>query len=310
MGIYGHLTTFAGYPLLEWTPDLATVDNPAKVAFAVRLSWEDYKGGTKQLTDRFATLLSRPYAAQIEALVIGSWGYDSGPDDLIKTMVATASKLPNLKALFVGDIHAEESEISWINQGFLGPLWPAFPTLEHLGIRGGDKLDLGKIVLPNLKSLRIETGGLKRGVVQAIGRADWPALEELVLWLGTENYGATTRVEDLKPFYQAAKMPRLKYLGLCNSDITDEIAVYMATAPLLQRLEVLDLSMGTLSDEGALALLTSPHIKHLRQLDLHHHFLSDAMMRMLAALKNDHVAVDLSEAQEMDDDWRFVAVSE
>lgn len=311
MTISKHLTEFAGYPLLEWTPDLETVSNPSGVAFTLRLTWQEPGGGgTAVWVQKFTTLLSRPYASEIEALVVGMWGWDESVDRVVEAIAASREKLPNLKAIFVGDITYEENEISWINQGDLAPLLRAFPTLEHFGARGSDNLKLGDIDMPKLKSLRIETGGMNLSIIETILKAKLPELETLVLWLGSPDYGATFTLDDLKPFYDPKQFPNLKHLGLCNSEIADAIAIFMATAPLLQRLDVLDLSMGTLSDEGALALLTSPHIKSLKKLDIHYHFCSDAMVSKLRDLKTVGVEVDISDGQFAEDGWRFIMVGE
>ncbi|HNC46778.1 MAG TPA: hypothetical protein PLU80_21590, partial [Acidobacteriota bacterium] len=145
-------------------------------------------------------------------------------------------------------------------------------------------------------------------VVRAVTAADFPELEHLELWLGTENYGATTEPVDLAPLFSGRLFPKLKYLGLRNSDFSDLIATAMADSPLLERLETLDLSLGTLGDEGAEALLKSPATAKLRFLDLHHHYCSDEMMEKLKALG---IKVDLSDAQgECDQDDRYVEVGE
>ena len=79
------------------------------------------------------------------------------------------------------------------------PLWAAYPQLEHLLIRGSDGLALPALRLARLRTLRIECGGLDRAVVHQVLAADLPALEELTLYLGDDDYGATSTVEDLGP---------------------------------------------------------------------------------------------------------------
>jgi hypothetical protein len=127
--------------------------------------------------------------------------------------------------------------------------------------------------------------------------------------LGTANYGATVTIADLGRFYDCAGKPKLVYLGLCDSEIADAVAEFMATAPVLERLEILDMSLGTLTDEGALALLTSPYIHKLKKLDLHYHFCSEGMVNKLKELEQEGMQVDVSEVQR-ERDWRFVAVGE
>jgi hypothetical protein len=146
--------------------------------------------------------------------------------------------------------------------------------------------------------------------VRALTRAELPALEHLELWLGEENYGGSVRVADLTPLLSGQLFPNLKYLGLRNSEIADEIAAALLHAPVLDRIRVLDLSMGTLGDEGAAALLANPAVAKLELLDVHHHFCSEEMVARLGQLG---IKVNTDERQnpdEYDGDWRYVAVGE
>jgi hypothetical protein len=211
----------------------------------------------------------------------------------------------------MGDIVMEESEISWIEQGDVSPLFNAYTDLETLAIRGGNHLRLGKVQHSNLKELIIETGGMNREIAQDAIMADLPALEHLELWLGEENYGATTTPEDFAPLLNGERFPKLTYLGLRDSEIADDLAGVLANAPLVRRLQVLDLSLGNLSDVGANALLKSPLIPGLKKLDIHHHYCSDAVMEELKKLP---IEVDMSDREQPDrwnnEEHRFIAVGE
>lgn len=312
----GHARDFAGYPVLEWTPDLKTVDNAAGAAFAIRCDWDDYEGDDAAWLKRFTALMSRPYARQIPALIVGMWGNDGAGEsgraieEIVTAIAANRDNLPNLRGLFVGDIVSEENEISWIHQTDLSPLLNAYPDLEYLTIRGGDGLRLGQVDLPRLKALRIETGGMDSAVVRSVGEANLPELETLMLWLGTRAYGANYLISDFAGFYQCGGMPKLKTLGLCDCDMQDAVAAFIATAPVLERIETLDMSMGTLSDDGALALLSSPYIRALKRLEIHYHFCTPEMVAKLEELRKDGVTVNISDGQDLDNNWRFVAVGE
>src|SRR5262249_22533987 len=116
------------------------------------------------------------------------------------------------------------------------------------------------------------------------------------LWLGSAHYGGDSCPDDLAPLLgDAARFPKLRSLGLCDSEYTDAIAIALAGAPLLGRLEALDLSLGTLSDEGAEALLARPLVERLRRLELNHHYLSDRVARRFKSLKG--VQVNLRDAR-------------
>ena len=94
--------------------------------------------------------------------------------------------------------------------------------------------------------------------------AELPRLEHLELWLGDGYYGGIATAAPLAPLLSGNLFPNLKYLGLRNSRIADEVAKAVAASPILERLEVLDLSLGNMGDEGARALIASPAVRHSR----------------------------------------------
>lgn len=192
----------------------------------------------------------------------------------------------------------------------------AFPGLERLDVRGSAGLALSPFRSERLKVLRFESGGLQAEVVRAVATSELPALERLDLWLGDQMYGGDASLEDVAPFLEGVRLPALRHLGLCNSDLQDEIAEAIGSAPVVARLESLALGMGVLSDRGAESLLAGQPLSHLKSLDLGYHYLSEPMMeRLRAALPG--VEVDLGEPQgaaEWDgSEWttsRYVAVAE
>jgi hypothetical protein len=314
-----HLDSFAGLPVADFQHEHdgdsvgdhypmegETVPEPGQAAWRVG-SW--FEG--PKFPDVFAKFLDEVDTGTVTHLVMGYWGadYDAGAADPVKVLVEAADRLPALRALFLGDIISEQSEISWINQSDITPLFETFPGLEHLEVRGGQGLALSPVTAPVLKTLRFETGGLPSGVVRAVGASDLPVLEHLDLWLGSDNYGGDATVADLEGILGGARLPSLRHLGLEDSEIQDEIAAAVAGAPVVARLKTLSLAMGTLSDQGAEALLSGQPLTHLDKLDLHHHYLSEPMMERIRAALPD-VLVDLEDRQEPDDDWRYIEVSE
>ena len=258
----------------------------------------------RELLDEF---LAKAGPQQLDALILGPWAEASTgepPSDYLEGLVAHA--LPKLRALFVGDMIVEDSEISWIKQTDYTDLIKAYPHLEVLRIRGGNELVLPVTEYRALRELAIETGGLPSSVVESIKSSQLPALRKLELWLGTDEYGFDGDLGTYRQLLEKIDPARLEYLGLRNSEIADEIAVYIAKQPWLASLHTLDLSMGTLGDEGAKALLASRYIKGLKALDVRHHYISDEVVEKLEALPLD-LTID---AAEDDDEDRYVQVGE
>ena len=201
----------------------------------------------------------------------------------------------------------EDCEISWIIQGNYQSLLQAFPQLEVLRIRGATSLQLPAFSLPALRELVIESGGLPREISEGLAQSTLPSLERLELWLGTDEYGFDGDVDLFRGVLQKLRSPKLRHLGLRDSEIADQVATWLATEGWVAELDTLDLSLGTLGDEGAKALLASPHVTKLKRLDLSHHYISAPVQAQLRAAIP---GVVLDDPQEPDEGNRYVAVGE
>ncbi|MBW4694065.1 MAG: STM4015 family protein [Lyngbya sp. HA4199-MV5] len=311
-----HATRFADRDVQEFQPE-QSLANPQQVAYAFRC---DYDDDAEVLFNRLNALLATPEAEQIEALVFGTWDDgegvctgDTSSQAFVARLVSFRDRLPNLKALFIGDITSEECEISWLAQSDMSPVLQAYPQLELLQVRGGMGLQFTpteNAVHEHLKALIVETGGLSRETVQQIYAWDLPALEHLELWFGSENYGGDCWEQDLAAILDELIFPGLTYLGLRNSQFADDLIDRLVRSPLLAGLQVLDLSMGTLTDDGAAKLLECDAIRDLETLNVSESYLSGAMIDQLRAL-GIQVIADEQRVEEYEEyEERYCAVSE
>ncbi|GAA0917230.1 STM4015 family protein [Streptomyces thermoalcalitolerans] len=290
---------------------------PEAGAVAWRLAVDAYGGSDESFEERWNRFLDSVDPAGVRAIVVGAWVEPSQCDsrEVVQHLVDARDRLTALRAVFIGDIEMEEAEISWIMQSDVTPVLEAYPLLEELGVRGGTDLRFPAVRHQHLRTLRFETGGLPGEVVRGVAASELPALEHLEMWLGVEDYGGDATVADLAPLLAHGRFPALRHLGLQDSEIQDEIAAAVASAPVVAQLTSLDLSMGTLSDTGAEALLNGQPLTHLEHLNLEHHFLSESMIeRIRAAFASAKTEVNLEDPQTPerwgDEEWRYVAVSE
>jgi predicted DNA-binding WGR domain protein len=305
-------------------PEAAPAAKPAKkksafvgalpVIYRVSMTYEEEEDEQKPFTDKLGAFLAEPAAEMAQGLVIGHWGGFDDPmvnsASVVEALVAGRDRLPNLKYLFFGDIVTDENEVSWIQQSDMAPLLEAYPRLEQFHIRGSNGLTFGALRHKNLKALVIQTGGLPVSVLREVCAAKLPALEHLELWLGDEDYGWDGTVEDLKPILSGKLFPKLRYLGLRDSAIANQVAAAVAKAPVLKKIRVLELSLGNLGDEGARALAAGPAVAKLEKLDIHHHFVSDEVVAELKALGIEVDARDPCKPWDFDPDYRYIAVGE
>lgn len=309
---------FADKTVLNWQsgdpiPDLSTT--------IPRFSgWDassSYPPSGEDCAEKLREFLADPASQGVTGLVFGMVNEigEKYADEIVEMLIEHREQLQYLTALFIGDISQEESEISWIELGDVSSLFTAFPLLEHFGIRGcaGSQLHFGILDNEHLKTFIVETGGMDRSIVHDVLRSHLPALEHLELWTGAETYGANCTVEDFASLFTNNLFPNLRYLGLRDSELANDLASALTQSSLLEQLRVLDLSLGLLDDTGATALLHCPAVKKLEKLDLHHHFCSQEMMQNLRSLRSHGVDVELSDFQEPwdeEEEQRYVAVSE
>ncbi|MER6981275.1 STM4015 family protein [Streptomyces carpinensis] len=284
---------------------------PGSVAWRLSALWQELPFDV--LWRRF---LEEVPTEEVTALVVGAWWeeYDEhGIDPVLDVIVAEAHRFPRLRAVFLADVESEETEISWIKQGDVTKLLRAWPRLEELAIRGAEDLVVEPLRHEGLRTLRVECGGLPREVVRALGGCAFPALDRLDLWLGTVWYGGDCAREDVDALLVSlGGLPRLRHLGLRNSDIQDDIAAAVAAAPVVAGLHSLNLSMGALGDDGGGALLAGQPLTHLKSLNLNHHFMSEALTGRLSETLAPHgVDLALAPARRLRHaQGRYVAVGE
>jgi hypothetical protein len=307
MTINTHVTEFAGRPVVDFDPSAELPADPATVAWRLAADYDSSTGDFAALVEQFLTKVE---PASVQALIIGQWGSAYEEEAPVELLVGLAGRLTGLRALFLGEMTFEESEISWIKQTDVTPLLVAYPELETLRVRGSDGLVLAPSRHEALRELAFESGGLPATVVRAVAECDLPALTHLELWLGTDEYLGDAGVEDLAPILAGTRLPALTYLGLRDAEIADQVAAALAGAPVVARLHTLDLSLGMFGDRGAAALLAGQPLTHLRRLDLNHHFVTDDLAaRLVDELPG--VDVDLTEGNDADDEDEFyVAVAE
>ncbi len=311
MTINDHVTSFANRNVETFDPEVG-ISDPVGTAYVLRVEWDEIN---VDITENLELLLQDPQANQLEALVIGPWSqemYECSSSMVVNALVAAKDQLTSLKAVFLGDITYEESEISWINQSDMSPLLAAYPNLEVLQVRGGEGLAFNSLHHEHLKTLIVQTGGLSRNTIAQIFAGNLPALEHLELWLGSNYYGGDSSVEDLQPLLSGNLFPKLRYLGLCDSEYSDRIAKAIAQSPIIDRIKVLDLKLGTLGDEGAEALLNCPAVNHLDTLNVAENFLSDEMVERLKQLNVEAIADDQKDEEDEEDYGyrRYCSVSE
>jgi hypothetical protein len=308
MTISDSTTTFHNKKVVQYDPDLPFDASPG-IVYRLSLEYDD----KRKMDELIAGFLDKADKGALEALIIGMWGdpYESGADEVMAALIAHAPQLPKLRALFIGDMTYEECEISWIVQGSYKPLLDAFPLLEELRIRGGNELVIEPFAHQHLRRFTIEAGGLDQKIAEALAQSSMPQLEHLELWLGTDDYGFSGDVDLYRKVLAQLTVPTLKYLGLRDAEIADDLAVWLAEEPLVAQLDTLDLSLGTIGDLGAVAVLNHTQLGNLKRLDLSHHYISEENQAKLKALPFEVVLDDPQEADEDDgESYRYVAVGE
>jgi len=268
-----HRATFLGR-FAEDTP--ATFDLEWRFGFIHRatIGWEMFAGESEDDDSgaQLAAFLRLESARFLEELALGPTAHE---EEMSFGGLATAIEEVRplaLRELYLGD--TGDWDISSTSTRI--PRSDAIRTLRTLTLRGG-AVSLDAIDLPELRSFTVESGSLTTDELHAIAEARWPALEELELWFGDPNYGASGGVADLAPILAGRGLANLRVLRLKNCPFADELAAALIGAPVLRQVHTLDLSMGNLGDRAVAAMLgAKPAFAHLERLILEDNALTDA----------------------------------
>src|SRR5262245_25892723 len=99
MTINQNLTHFAGRPVEDWDPKRGL--DPGLI-YRLSLDYDEIDEG-KLWADLLAQFLDDPASVQAPGLVVGDWGASECSTPVVEALVNARSRMPNLRALFLGD---------------------------------------------------------------------------------------------------------------------------------------------------------------------------------------------------------------
>ena len=133
--------------------------------------------------------------------------------------------------------------------------------------------------------------------------ASLPSLESLLLYIGVDSYGFDGDKDTIKSLLNDSDFPALKYLGLEDSEIQDDIAEIVFNCKYISQINTLDLANGSLTDKGG--QLIADKIKdypNIKKIDLHYHYMTDDIMDKLDDIADElDIDIDLDDDQEADE---------
>ncbi|MFT3697745.1 MAG: TIGR02996 domain-containing protein [Kofleriaceae bacterium] len=203
--------------------DLAGVKLPAGVTFT---KWRHGFpiAARCDLANAGAALLDSPIARfceELEYRETWSWAPEVGA-------VVEHPRSEHIRALLF--------ETSRNVDGDLSRVWE-LPRLEHLRAHANVVVELGQIRATHLKRFDRRFGEVTEAEIEAITRAEWPALEHLQLEIqsGVRDFTRTM------PIYNATTMPRVRHLAIGGVSLRRALPAFLAT-PMVAQLRTLDLS--------------------------------------------------------------------
>lgn len=190
--------------------------------------------------------------------------------EAVQALVRRAPDLPNLRALFLGEIDDGQRHLGI--EADVASLLDAFPQLTDLALAAEAGLRFRPRDHTGLRRLACY-GAMFPDDVRGLAACGLPNLEHLEVW-STEDFGDSQDPDEksaLGDLIQGTTMPGLRHLGMRAFTFIDEQVGQLAESPLLPRLHSLDLSLSLLTDEGARVLLDTPAFRDLTRLDLRCH---------------------------------------
>ena len=127
-------------------------------------------------------------------LSVDRFGYFQDAIDLL----ASAAAPPPLRSLVVGDYLVRDAQgffandlrcdgFPWTRLGDPGAVWSRYPTLRDVRLCGGDVTLERPVNLPQVRRFELCTFGVSPSDLRLLGRATWPALDRLEVWLANDT---------------------------------------------------------------------------------------------------------------------------
>ncbi|MBE9013666.1 HEAT repeat domain-containing protein, partial [Pseudanabaenaceae cyanobacterium LEGE 13415] len=225
-----YFTTLADWRHEIYNPQIGITD-PENNAYVVRMT-NSGRSGSYDLS-QFEALLNEPRLAELQALVF-QIDYNYCDEDhtfgvAIEAICDAQERMPNLKALFVGDsegghfversYRAPEFRKSKIRVFDIRPFLEAFPKLEVFqcyGYFAEYTLECAGLRHESLKSLIIETSDMLYENIEQLCSIELPELEYFELWVGRSYHSSGSPLDRMLPVLSGYAFPKLKYLGLCS----------------------------------------------------------------------------------------------
>jgi uncharacterized protein (TIGR02996 family) len=285
--------------------------------YRVRLSYDEYQDGRDDaaekaeidLADILAKVFAHPSGRYVVELAFNTNGEPNEDDDLQPLIDVIAKHAPpTLRKITFGD---NVDQISWHHTGNLGKMWAKVPNLKTLEIESG-YFEVGKMVAPNLERAIFITGGLGKATGKGIATATIPKIRHLEIYYGQDEYGGDCTIKEVKPLLDRTDLKNLEYLGLKNSEFSDEIAKAVGAAKIVKQLKTLDLSLGVMTDEGAAHLAAAKdQLKHLQVLDLTRNYLTKKGIALVKDICPKVITANQEQADEDGDDvYRYTDIGE
>ncbi len=159
-----------------------------------------------------------------------------------------------LDSLYVGDLASASPRMEHHGTANISS---AFPSLKQLAIRGSN-IHLGRLLLPELRELRIYAAGLTADTINHVASSSLPKLEYLELWFGGAP-GRSAWPDRVGVLFDVRHLPSLRRLALSDREpraVTATIAV-LSESDLAGRLTMLDLQESAMTDDAAEIILRS-----------------------------------------------------
>lgn len=273
-----------GKPLWRYPVDYTEPDYLDKIVdhndfdpskFGSRLGYE-WESSYAELKLQFDWLFSHPQIDQLRVFVLAEWtgcAEGSSCNPWIDLLIKQAKSIPNIEAIFLGDVNGHINSHSF---GDITSFMQAFPGIKYLGFRGGDQwFTLEPVRHTSLQALVLEGAYVPSKTIDQLTRCVFPELIHLEIWQGNNDF-ADSSDKTYQKLLSNFPFPKLRYLGIRNYCDADKICEILVSSKGLDNLEVLDLSLGELSDIGAEFLLSNPKISKLKKLILNWNTFSDS----------------------------------
>ena len=237
-----------------------------------------------------------------EHICFKSWSkpFENNVDDILNYLIDNKEYFSNTNCFTFGNMNESICELSWIVQSDYEKFLSYYRNIKGLFIEGNIDLVLGKMDLPNLEILELQSTKISYITLNVISLSNLPNLKRLNLYIGEFTEKEEIRYIDF--VLNNTDFSKLENLGFCNmiGNVFTYVLKKIFESKYAKQIKVLDISKSGSTDRDAQYIIDNiEKLENIKYIDISYNYFSQNFIdKLLEIGKKYNIEFDLSNNNE------------